>query len=107
MEVTASSLIKCDLDGNPLMPEDGPQIRGGLIIHAGLLKGRPDPNMMLHTHTPNVMGVCGHKIQAIADQQHAMRFYIEMKYHDFEGFEFDPDMTGKLMRDLEGGIVCC
>ena len=40
MEVTASSLIKCDLDGNPIVPEDGPQIRGGaLIIHAGLLKG--------------------------------------------------------------------
>ena len=104
MEVTASSLIKCDLDGNPIVPEDGPQIRGGaLIIHAGLLKGRPDLNAVLHTHTPNVMGVCAHKFGLLPINQHAMRFYGEMKYHDFNGFEFDHEMTPRLLKDLKGG----
>ena len=32
-----------------------------------------------------------------------MRFYGELKYHDFKGFEFDPEMTPRLLRDLEGG----
>jgi ribulose-5-phosphate 4-epimerase/fuculose-1-phosphate aldolase len=104
MEVTASSLIKCDLDGNPLIPVDGSPMRGGaLIIHAGLLKARPDLNAVLHTHTPNVMGVCAHKAGLMPINQHAMRFYGEMKYHEFEGFEFDHAMTPRLVRDLEGG----
>ena len=104
MEVTASSLIKCDLDGNPLVPSDAPQISGGaLIIHAGVLKGRPDLNAVLHTHTPNVMGVCAHKFGLLPINQHAMRFFEEIKYHDFNGFEFDPEMTPRLLNDLDGG----
>lgn len=102
-EVTASSLIKCDLDGNPQIPVDGKQVRGGaLIIHAGLLKGRRDLNSVLHTHTPNIMGVSAHKFGLLPITQHAMRFYGELKYHEFQGFEFDPAMTQRLMNDLEG-----
>ena len=102
-EVTASSLTKCDLEGNPLIPADMGPIRGGaLIIHAGLLKGRPDLNSVLHTHTPHIMGVSAHKFGLLPISQHAMRFWGELKYHEFQGFEFDPDMTGRLINDLEG-----
>ena len=102
-EITASSLIKCDLDGNPLVPKDIGPVRGGaLIIHAGLLKARPDLNAVLHTHTPSVMGVAAHKFGLLPISQHAMRFYGELKYHDFQGFEFDPEMTGRLLTDLQG-----
>ncbi|MBW0007108.1 MAG: class II aldolase/adducin family protein, partial [Sphingomonas sp.] len=81
-------------------------IRGGaLIIHAGLLKGRPDLNATLHTHTVAGMGVAAHKFGLLPINQHAIRFYGELKYHNFEGFEFDPDMTPKLIRDLEGGSL--
>jgi ribulose-5-phosphate 4-epimerase/fuculose-1-phosphate aldolase len=103
-EVTASSLIKYDFDGNPLVPADAPPCRGGaLIIHAGLLKARRDLNAVVHTHTPNAMGVAAHKFGLLPINQHAMRFYGEMKYHDFEGFEFDHDMTPRLVKDLDGG----
>jgi ribulose-5-phosphate 4-epimerase/fuculose-1-phosphate aldolase len=57
-EVTASSLLKVDFDGNVLTDTDVETIKSGaLIIHAGLLKGRPDLNATLHTHTVNGMGV--------------------------------------------------
>ncbi len=103
-EVTASSLLKCDFDGNVIGAPDVQKIRGGaLIIHAGLLRERADLNATLHTHTPNVMGVCAHKFGLLPINQHAMRFYGEMHYHDFNGFEFDPDMTPRLMKDLDGG----
>jgi ribulose-5-phosphate 4-epimerase/fuculose-1-phosphate aldolase len=49
------------------------------------------------------MGVAAHKFGLLPINQHALRFYGEMKYHEFEGFEFDPDMTPKLIRDLDGG----
>ncbi len=103
-EVTASSLLKVDFDGNVLSDTDVKTIKGGaLIIHAGLLKGRPDLNATLHTHTVSGMGVAAHKFGLLPINQHALRFYGEMKYHEFEGFEFDPDMTPKLIRDLAGG----
>ncbi len=104
VEVTASSLLKTDFEGNVLSPGDVETIRGGaLIIHAGLLRARPDLNATLHTHTPNIMGVCAHKLGLLPINQHAMRFYGEMRYHDFNGFEFDPEMTGRLLKDLDGG----
>jgi ribulose-5-phosphate 4-epimerase/fuculose-1-phosphate aldolase len=103
-EVTASSLLKVDFDGNVVTDTDVKTIKGGaLIIHAGLLRGRPDLNTTLHTHTVNGMGVAAHKFGLLPINQHALRFYGELTYHEFEGFEFDHDMTPKLLRDLDGG----
>jgi ribulose-5-phosphate 4-epimerase/fuculose-1-phosphate aldolase len=105
-EVTASSLLKVDFDGNVVMDTDVSNIRGGaLIIHAGLLQGRPDLNATLHTHTVNGMGVAAHRFGLLPINQHALRFYGEVKYHEFEGFEFDHEMTPKLLRDLDGGSI--
>ena len=104
-EVTASSLLKVDFDGNVVTDTDVRTIKGGaLIIHAGLLKARPDLNATLHTHTVAGMGVAAHKFGLLPINQHALRFYGEIKYHAFEGFEFDADMTPKLVRDLDGGL---
>jgi ribulose-5-phosphate 4-epimerase/fuculose-1-phosphate aldolase len=103
-EVTASSLLKVDFDGNVRTETDVRVIKGGaLIIHAGLLKARPDLNATLHTHTVAGMGVAAHKFGLLPINQHALRFYGEIKYHAFEGLEFNDDMTPKLVRDLEGG----
>lgn len=103
-EVTASSLLKVDFDGNVLTDTDVRTIKGGaLIIHAGLLKARRDLNATLHTHTVAGMGVAAHKFGLLPINQHALRFYGEIKYHAFEGFEFDHEMTPKLVRDLDGG----
>jgi ribulose-5-phosphate 4-epimerase/fuculose-1-phosphate aldolase len=60
-EVTASSLLKVDFDGNVITDTDVARVKGGaLIIHAGLLKGRADLNATLHTHTVAGMGVAAH-----------------------------------------------
>ena len=103
-EVKASSLVKHDFDGNTLIPADAPRCAGGpLIIHAGLLQQRPDLNAILHTHTPAAIGVSAHVGGLLPLSQHAMRFHGSLRYHDFKGLEFDPEMTGRLLRDLDGG----
>lgn len=105
-EVTASSLLKVDFDGNVVTDTDVTTIKGGaLIIHAGLLQARRDLNATLHTHTVAGMGVAAHKFGLLPINQHALRFYGELKYHEFEGFEFDAEMTPKLVRDLKGGSL--
>lgn len=115
-EVTASSLLKYDFDGNPL--SDGArQLRGGgLIIHAGILKVRDDLNAVFHTHTPANMGVSAQKHGLLPINQHAMRFYNRIAYHDFKGFEFNLFMQDPLIADLgnkhvallrnHGALVC-
>jgi hypothetical protein len=72
--------------------------RRRLIIHARLLKDRPDLNSTLHTYTVSGMGVAAHKFGLLPISQHALRFYGEMKYQESEGFEFDHDMTPKLLQ---------
>jgi ribulose-5-phosphate 4-epimerase/fuculose-1-phosphate aldolase len=70
-EVTASSLLKVDFDGNVLTDTDVKTIRGGaLIIHAGLLGHRPDLNATLHSHTVAGMGVAAHKFGLLPINQH-------------------------------------
>jgi len=102
-EVTASSLRKFDFEGNPAF-EEHPQLRGGgLVIHAGILKVRPDINAVFHTHTPAAMGVSAHKDGLLPLTQHSMRFYERIRYHDFGGFEFDPRMRDPLIDDLGDG----
>lgn len=115
-EVTASSLIKYDFDGNP-QQDDRPKLRGGgLVIHAGLFRARPDLNALFHTHTPANMGVASQKQGLLPINQHAMHFYGRIAYHDFGGFEFDVNMREPLVRDLgdkqfallrnHGSLVC-
>jgi len=55
-EITASSLVKMDMDGNVLSP-GGKFNNAGLIIHSGVYKARPDANCVLHTHTRAGAGV--------------------------------------------------
>src|SRR5436309_9598286 len=83
-EVTASSLLKVDFDGNVVTDADVKTVKGGaLIIHAGLLKGRPDLNATLHTHTVSGMGVAAHKFGLLPINQHAIRFYGVGTYPEF------------------------
>src|SRR5436309_1864878 len=93
-EVTASSLLKVDFDGNVLTDTDVKTIKGGaLIIHAGLLKHRLGLNATLHTRTVAGMGVAVHRVGLLPMNQHGLRFYGEVKYHGLEGFEFDGGVT--------------
>jgi ribulose-5-phosphate 4-epimerase/fuculose-1-phosphate aldolase len=99
-EVTASSLFKYDLDGNPVMGTDRPLFGGGLIIHAGLLKARPDLNVVFHTHSPANMAVSAMKCGLLPINQHSIKFHNRLAHHRFRGFEFDPHMTEWLLDDL-------
>lgn len=116
-EVTASSLQKYDLDGKPLTPGVTRTLYGGgLVIHAGILKARPDINVVFHTHTPANMGVASQKQGLLPINQHAVRFYNRIAYHDFGGYEFNLAQREPLIRSLgnykvallrnHGSLVC-
>lgn len=114
-EVTASSLLKFDFEGTPM--QDSPPLRGGaLVIHAGILKARPDLNAVFHTHTEANIGVSSQKNGLLMINQHAVKFYKRIAYHAFGGYEFNMSQRDPLVKSLgdkriallrnHGSLVC-
>ncbi|MBT5051469.1 MAG: hypothetical protein HOM58_23440 [Rhodospirillaceae bacterium] len=115
-EVSASTLVKYDFEGNSQQDGHGTLRGGGLIIHAGLFAARDDLNAVFHTHTPAIIGVASQKNGLLPINQHGIRFIGNIAYHDFGGFEFDMAMRAPLVKDLgdrkvallrnHGSLVC-
>ncbi len=99
-EVTASNLVKVDLDG-AIVQDTGHVINpAGFVIHSAIHGARPDAKCVLHTHT-----VAGMAIASMSDGlqpwfQKATRYHKRIAYHDFEGKAQDLDERARLVRDL-------
>lgn len=81
-EITASSLVKMDLDGN-VFSKDGAFNAAGFTIHSGVYKARPDANCVMHTHTRAGTGVSVLKNGLRPITQDALSVYDELAYHDY------------------------
>jgi ribulose-5-phosphate 4-epimerase/fuculose-1-phosphate aldolase len=81
-EITASSLVKMDMDGNVLSP-GGKFNNAGFIIHSGIYKARPDANCVLHTHTRAGAGVSLIRNGIRPISQDAMHVIDDIVYHDY------------------------
>jgi len=81
-EITASSLVKMDLDGNVLGPP-GRFNRAGFTIHSGVYKARPDANCVMHTHTRAGAGLSllANGLRPIS--QDALQVYDDVAYHPY------------------------
>ncbi|GAA4334071.1 class II aldolase/adducin family protein [Pigmentiphaga soli] len=101
-EITASSLIKVDLDGTVI---DNPHEEytlnlPGYVIHSAIHGGRPDVGCVLHTHTPAGMAVSALECGLLPLNQTAMRFYGGLGYHEFEGVAVEVGERERLVADL-------
>ncbi|MEM7407425.1 MAG: class II aldolase/adducin family protein [Pseudomonadota bacterium] len=83
-EVTASSLVKMDMDGN-VVGEPGAFNMAGFNIHSGIYGARPDINCVLHTHTRAGVVVSSTKEGLQPISQHALIIYNEVSYFDYTG----------------------
>ena len=100
-EVTASSLVKVDADGNVLSDPTGMGInRAGFVIHSAVHAARPEVGCVIHTHTTAGMAVSTHPDGLLPITQHAMRFYQRMGRHPYEGIAIDAAERERLARDL-------
>ncbi|MEM9683910.1 MAG: class II aldolase/adducin family protein [Pseudomonadota bacterium] len=100
-EITASSLIKVNFDGEQLTKDtEYSVIPAGFTIHSAILTGREDIFCSLHTHTRAGMGVSTMECGLLPLTQHSMRFYECISYHDYEGVATNLDERERLQRDL-------
>ncbi|MCD0502704.1 class II aldolase/adducin family protein [Bordetella petrii] len=100
-EITASSLITIDIDGEVLFnPNDDYGVnQAGYVIHSAVHAARPDVHCVIHTHSRAGMAVSALKCGLLPLTQTAMRF-ASIPYHDFEGPAIDLDERQRLVRDL-------
>lgn len=101
-EITASSLIKVDLEGrvienpNPDYTVNLP----GYVIHSAIHGARHDVVCVLHTHTPAGMAISALECGLLPLNQTAMRFAGSVGYHDFEGVVVNLDERARLVKNL-------
>ncbi|CAF3826562.1 unnamed protein product [Rotaria sp. Silwood1] len=102
-EITASSLIKIDYDGNMIHPGVVGDIMGlnkaGIIIHSCVHRARTDVHCVLHNHYWAVAGLSATKSGMIELIQTA-HIAGEIAYHDYEGIVRSNDEQQRLVRDL-------
>ncbi|MBV9861457.1 MAG: class II aldolase/adducin family protein [Alphaproteobacteria bacterium] len=99
-EVTASNLLKMDLDGNLVEPSEYEPNRAGYVIHSAIYMGRPDVQCVIHTHTEADIAVGALEEGLLPLSQWAMRFYNRLGYHDYEGVSLDLDERERLQQSI-------
>jgi ribulose-5-phosphate 4-epimerase/fuculose-1-phosphate aldolase len=99
-EITASSLVKIDLQGNNVGDSPFPVNQAGFIIHSAIHAARADARCVLHTHTVNGVAVATQRAGLQPISQHSMFVLASLGYHDFEGVALDEGEQPRLVRDL-------
>ncbi len=99
-EITASSLVKVDLEGNVIDPPGAEVIPAGFVIHSAIHMAVPELTCVLHTHTAAGVGVATQRDGLLPITQHSLLIRDAVAYHDFEGAATDLDERERLVADL-------
>jgi ribulose-5-phosphate 4-epimerase/fuculose-1-phosphate aldolase len=115
-QVTASNLVKYDVDGNQVMESDYKASPAAYNVHASVLKARPDIMCAIHTHTPANLAVSAQKCGLMPITQQAQRFYQRIVYYKNEYDDTTREGTEHLARALgdkwnmilenHGALIC-
>ncbi|WP_091736842.1 class II aldolase/adducin family protein [Phenylobacterium immobile] len=101
-EITASSLVKIDVEGNIISKPDtdyGVNV-SGYVIHGAIHKARPDATSIIHTHTRAGMAVSAMKCGLLPLSQTSIRFVGHIGYHDYEGPAINTDERERIVEHL-------
>src|ERR1700680_3157467 len=99
-EITASNLLKVDLDGKLIEPSEYEPIYAGIVIHGAIYLARPDVECVIHTHTEADIAVGALEEGLLPLSQWAMRFYNRLGYHDYEGVSLEMDERERLAQSI-------
>ncbi len=99
-EITASSLVKIDQQGQKLDDSPFPVNPAGFVIHSAIHAARHDAKCVLHTHTLNGVAVSTQRAGLLPISQHSISVLASLGYHDFEGPALRDDEKPRLVADL-------
>ena len=99
-EITASSLIKIDIDGTVHQETPFPINPAGFVIHSAVHAARHDVQCVMHTHTINGVAVSAQKRGLLPISQHSIFVLSSLGYHDYEGVALRDEEKPRLVADL-------
>ena len=99
-EVTASNLVKIDLEGNIVEDSEYPVNPAGFIIHSAIHSTREDAHCIMHTHTPAGMAAAALKNPIKNIDFDSTSLINQIAFHDFEGVTVRAEECARLSNNL-------
>jgi ribulose-5-phosphate 4-epimerase/fuculose-1-phosphate aldolase len=99
-EVTASNLVKIDLEGRVVGKSEWPVNPAGFTIHGAIHAGIPNAHCVMHTHTTAGMAVACSQAGLSMSNFYSAQLHGKVAYHDFEGITVHPDEGPRLIRNI-------
>jgi|TARA_R110001583_G_scaffold42513_2_gene135238 ribulose-5-phosphate 4-epimerase/fuculose-1-phosphate aldolase len=99
-EITASSLVKIDLQGNKVADSPYPVNPAGFTIHSAIHQAREDAQCVMHTHSLNGVAVSAQREGVLPLSQQATLVLASLGYHDYEGIALNEEEKPRLVADL-------
>jgi ribulose-5-phosphate 4-epimerase/fuculose-1-phosphate aldolase len=99
-EITASNLVKVDLQGNKVLASAHDLSPAGFTIHSAIHSAREDATCVLHTHSVNGAAVAAQAGGIRPLSQKSMFVLSSLAYHDYEGLALNEGEKPRLVRNL-------
>ena len=99
-EITASSLVLIDVEGNPVRESKWPVNRAGFVIHSAIHEHVERAHCVMHTHTTTGMAVACLKAGLSPTNFYAAQLHGKVAYHDFEGITVDEGEKGRMLKNI-------
>jgi len=100
-EITASSLVKVDQDGEIVDPAPGKRINpAGFTIHSAVHMAREEAGAVIHLHAADGVAVAAQKEGLLPLSQTALLVHKHIAYHEFEGVALNLDERERLIANL-------
>jgi ribulose-5-phosphate 4-epimerase/fuculose-1-phosphate aldolase len=102
-EITASSLVLIDVEGNPVRESKWPVNRAGFVIHSAIHQHVEQAHCVMHTHTTTGMAVACLREGLSPTNFYAAQLHGRVAYHDFEGITVDEAEQGRMLKSIGAG----
>ena len=100
-EITASNLVKIDIDGVPVEPTSHPISEAGFVIHSAIHSVEAMENrVVMHSHSRAGMAIAALRHGLLPISMNATLFFDDIAYHDFEGPSLYLEERDRLRKSL-------
>ena len=104
-EVTASNLVKVDVQGRIVGHSDWPINPAGFTFHGAIHATLPEAHCVMHVHTTPTMAVCCLEQGLSFSNFYAAQLHGQVAYHDFEGITVHLDEGQRILASAGGKPV--
>ena len=104
-EVTASNLVKVDINGNIVGHSDWPINPAGFTFHGAIHARVPDAHCVMHVHTTPTLAVCCLDEGLSYTNFYSAQLYGKVAYHEFEGITVHLDEGQRILDSAQGKPV--